>query len=1434
MAASVSALCAVLRASFVCLAGVQALVERATPRSFRETAPPPPMAGGMPERWTVDGAGPAAPFFVPPPVLAEAVFAGLPLPMSQSHAAQLQDLARAVLGSAFAVKFVALQAASSPALLHVVFDEAVPSRLPRLAIGHRVQIAPDIMLTVISATPMGAPRSALHDHFAGRDSGRGSDRAPSSAGGSIHEISGNHGFVAARRSPMVMPSRFAGGLGAAAGDTGDTLSMSTSSRRGSGTLHPEIGPGAVEDDAATPLPLFSATAVEQGGIARGPPRRRSDTVRGRTSLLSEDQASLSSEIGPGVFAGDSPGDDHGRKGDSIARANDAHPTRQWRGHASHAALLMMEPQRNGEHAARTPHGSASARTLRPFRPPARPSAPPPPSHRDPKTPFDDPLPPGDESRHSVGAGTISGFDPHARWDSPPQPAPLATSGTGTASSLHRFVVGRQGDGHHHRPASGASSDAADSDAEAAPAAASAGTSSASCTGRSQHTSERTHESTDVSTEYIPAREPPPPRAAAATTSRSHQQHARQFHPYDAHPLYYRHAVVDPGALSPGSAGDASQSEASASDMDAYHRAADLAGNRDDDASSGLGDRAHASFSSFGGPSRPDGADSTGLKGDGSAGVVLISASVPLVPPPQPEQHRHFATAGPPISVATSMVPVPLSILLAAQARQSAARDQRTAPREAGEAAGRSVAVVPDDERDNDGDSDDDELGSGHHGGRAGAGTSISGSGNGASDSSGSRPSTPAHQGDAPTSSAASVPAVPAHHADSPPSGDSPVGRPAPPPAVGVARLDEARRASVMAQNAAVAAAAAAAAGIPAWHGNGHSGRGLAPPSQQFQLDVSGGAIAAGPAPFGSGPGAPGPAAAGPVGPGTSTRIFLNGVPAHVAEPHVREHFGRFGQVKDVYFPVFHAMVSAGTRGALSSVPTRKRRGFCFVTMSTPAEVDAALAYSDHVVGGFHVPEMRRARPRQGGATGPEPIPPPPIPGGYPPQHAHPPPPAHAGNPLGAPLHHHPHSRLSQHRYGFPPGGVPQPLTSSVRPADAAMTAPHGGSRIVLGMPPPGTSAATAGGRVSTSVLVGPLSANTTQLGPFAPAAPPGDRTLLPTDLRELPHHPGEFDPHPQSNHHSHHHGYGVGGALGLAQPHPNAGTHSRTQASGYRNSHVDAPLMHGGRSTPGGHFAPQHLGPHRSAHPYYHSHEAASFGGPGESHAAAPPQSYRDHFHPGQQTHNYYPHGLGGPVPPHLSSIAAGGGARATPDHTSRIDSAANGGGTRPMGPAGMPGTAHAPPLGPRFQDHLREHGIPAFRGPASSVEMGEDLMGLHMAAPHSTEPAAPPHVPASSTPNGVARATAEFASPLAMHRQDAYSSFPISAGFSALAPAPTADAHDDAGRETAEASLAALTLEDDHHGIAPGLIGHGDEGVFGSAASGGFAVLNSSIWRSE
>ncbi|KAA0163838.1 hypothetical protein FNF31_02693 [Cafeteria roenbergensis] len=100
----------------------------------------------------------------------------------------------------------------------------------------------------------------------------------------------------------------------------------------------------------------------------------------------------------------------------------------------------------------------------------------------------------------------------------------------------------------------------------------------------------------------------------------------------------------------------------------------------------------------------------------------------------------------------------------------------------------------------------------------------------------------------------------------------------------------------------------------------------------------------------------------------SCRIFINAVPPHVTEADVVDHFSRFGPVTDVYFPVFHTVVSGGTHGHASSVPTTKRRGFCFVTMAVDADVDAAIAYSDRIIAGSHVPEMRRARPRSGGAA----------------------------------------------------------------------------------------------------------------------------------------------------------------------------------------------------------------------------------------------------------------------------------------------------------------------------------------------------------------------------------------------------------------------------------------------------------------------------------
>jgi hypothetical protein len=104
------------------------------------------------------------------------------------------------------------------------------------------------------------------------------------------------------------------------------------------------------------------------------------------------------------------------------------------------------------------------------------------------------------------------------------------------------------------------------------------------------------------------------------------------------------------------------------------------------------------------------------------------------------------------------------------------------------------------------------------------------------------------------------------------------------------------------------------------------------------------------------------------------RIYLNGIPPQITEADVRAHFAQFGHVRDVYFPVFHAVVARDGGGGLSSVPTKKRRGFCFVTMGTASDLDRVMALSDRVVGGYLIPEMRKARPRAGPppARGPAP------------------------------------------------------------------------------------------------------------------------------------------------------------------------------------------------------------------------------------------------------------------------------------------------------------------------------------------------------------------------------------------------------------------------------------------------------------------------------
>lgn len=96
------------------------------------------------------------------------------------------------------------------------------------------------------------------------------------------------------------------------------------------------------------------------------------------------------------------------------------------------------------------------------------------------------------------------------------------------------------------------------------------------------------------------------------------------------------------------------------------------------------------------------------------------------------------------------------------------------------------------------------------------------------------------------------------------------------------------------------------------------------------------------------------------------RVFVNGVPPQLAEAEIRAHFSSYGVVKDVYFPVYHTLVSTGVtvRGIPNSVPTKKRRGFCFVTMSSSEEVDRVVNFADRVIAGFHIPEIRRARPRQ--------------------------------------------------------------------------------------------------------------------------------------------------------------------------------------------------------------------------------------------------------------------------------------------------------------------------------------------------------------------------------------------------------------------------------------------------------------------------------------
>ena len=220
--------------------------ERATPRGGRDGG-----SGHPSPQWPE-----AQPGMQPPQLVlaAEAVFSGVPPPVSAMHAGQLQAAARDALSRSFPVRFASLAPGPSP-MLHVVFDDSDAHGLPVLARGQQFPVAADILLTVVSLTP-GAQAHASPPppppHFAHRGFGarmvlEATDSPPRSS----------------PRSSFSVPSRVMSTVG-------------SSRRQDSHDAAAEWSEGHSAGDKAMPLPDFGDARPGEG-VFSGPLRRQSDT-----------------------------------------------------------------------------------------------------------------------------------------------------------------------------------------------------------------------------------------------------------------------------------------------------------------------------------------------------------------------------------------------------------------------------------------------------------------------------------------------------------------------------------------------------------------------------------------------------------------------------------------------------------------------------------------------------------------------------------------------------------------------------------------------------------------------------------------------------------------------------------------------------------------------------------------------------------------------------------------------------------------------------------------------------------------------------------------------------------------------------------------------------------------------------------------------------
>ncbi|KAK9820404.1 hypothetical protein WJX72_009995 [[Myrmecia] bisecta] len=102
--------------------------------------------------------------------------------------------------------------------------------------------------------------------------------------------------------------------------------------------------------------------------------------------------------------------------------------------------------------------------------------------------------------------------------------------------------------------------------------------------------------------------------------------------------------------------------------------------------------------------------------------------------------------------------------------------------------------------------------------------------------------------------------------------------------------------------------------------------------------------------------------AGNPGHGRGPRIYVGNIPDSLSEEEIRQHFMRWGQVKDIYFP--------GKRG-------QKRVNYCFITFDTAKSAQRACSESERSINGkgglaINLAEQRsQAQPaNSGGSSGP--------------------------------------------------------------------------------------------------------------------------------------------------------------------------------------------------------------------------------------------------------------------------------------------------------------------------------------------------------------------------------------------------------------------------------------------------------------------------------